>query len=301
MEPLGGDDPEKIDKYQLLGVLGQGGMGRVYLGRAPDDVIVAVKVMKAECAANPQFAERFRREMRAAEVLGNGYTAALVGCDPDAARPWLATKFIVGASLAVMVGPARAGAPAMPLDVGAVWWLAFGLIKALTEIHACGIVHRDLKPGNVIMASDGPKVIDFGIALGLGSHGLAAERLTVLGASVGTPPFMSPEQLRHEREIGPPSDIFSLGVVLAYAATGLLPDRDELGRVLWAGPALRSLPAELLPLIQLCLRTQQGNRAGLPGLLSLVLIAKRGRYAQAEPSFWPRPMAGRAETNVMRP
>ena len=183
MEPLQPDDPLFIDKYQLIGVLGQGGMGRVYLGRSPDDMIVAVKVIRPEYAGDPHFLERFHREMRAAEYLGNGYTASLVGCDPSATPPWLATRFVVGNSLAAIVDPSGNGIQPRPLDIGAVWWLAFGLIKALTEIHACGIVHRDLKPGNVIIASEGPKVVDFGIALGLVNSGLSAPRLTIAGNS----------------------------------------------------------------------------------------------------------------------
>lgn len=287
MRALQPGDPEKIDKYQLIGVLGQGGMGRVYLGRSPDNVIVAVKVMLPDFANHPQIRERFRREMQAAEVLGSGYTASLVGCDPNAKPPWLATKFIVGGSLEAIVN-------AGPLDLGAVWWLAFGLVKALTEIHACKIVHRDLKPQNVIMASDGPKVIDFGIAL----HGGAATRLTTFGMRVGTRGFMSPEQLAGDHEIGYPSDIFSLGVVLVHAATGQLPDRDALGRALWTGPVLPSLPAELQPLVQRCLRSDPANRADLDELLSMVLAAKRDRYQQAEPSFWPQPTADRIEVTA---
>ena len=292
MESLHPGDPERIDKYQLIGVLGQGGMGRVYLGKSPDNVIVAVKVMKTEFASDSHFVARFRREMQAAEVLGNGYTAALVGCDPEARQPWLATKFIVGGSLGAMVGPTRPRVPPMPLDAGAVWWLAFGLIKALTEIHECGIVHRDLKPANVIMAHDGPKVIDFGVALSLGNFGSAAARLTGLHGRLGTPPFMSPEQLQYDQEIGPPSDIFSLGIVLVYAATGVVLDRDEYGRILWGSAALRSFPGELLPLIQRCLRTRPEDRAELRELLSIVVEGKRS-YQQAEPSFWPQPTAAR--------
>jgi tetratricopeptide (TPR) repeat protein len=296
MKLLDRGDPTIIDKYQLLGVLGQGGMGRVYLGRSPDGVIVAVKVISPELAGDPRFVERFRREMRAAEYLGDGYAASLVGCEPDGAPPWLATKFIVGAPLAALVEPPGDAerSKVRPLDAGAVWWLAFGLLKALQEIHSCDIVHRDLKPGNVIIAPGGPKVIDFGIALGVGDSGLAAPHLTLDGARLGTLPFMSPEQLRPGHDIGPASDVFALGTVLVYAATGKVPERYADGGVVRDGSALRMLPPELRPLIQRCLGTRPADRARLSELLHKVVAAK-SRYTQAAPSFWPQPMAGRVD------
>ena len=158
MEPLATDDPRQVGVFRLQSRLGAGGMGRVYLGYSPGGRAVAVKIVHPELARDPEFMLRFRREVEAAEAVSGAYTAPVVGAGPDDSPPWLATAFVAGPSLDGLVE--RAG----PLPEAAVWRLAGGLTEALQAIHARGLVHRDLKPGNILIAVDGPRVIDFGIS-----------------------------------------------------------------------------------------------------------------------------------------
>ncbi|WP_433334551.1 WD40 repeat domain-containing serine/threonine protein kinase [Spirillospora sp. CA-294931] len=208
MDPLRDDDPRQIGPYRLSGRLGAGGMGEVFLGASPGGRQVAVKVVRAEYAADPEFRRRFAREIEAARRVGGFHTAQVVDADPEAASPWMVTAFVPGPSLRKVVLTQG------PLTPQAVRELGAGLAEGLAAIHACGLVHRDLKPGNIIMSPDGPRIIDFGIA-----RATDATALTSTGAVVGTFSFMSPEQVRAD-VTGPPSDVFSLGCVLAYAALG---------------------------------------------------------------------------------
>ena len=211
VEPLAADDPRQVGGFRLQARLGAGGMGRVYLGYSPGGRPVAVKVVHPDLARDPEFMQRFRREVAAAQSVSDAYTAAVVGAGPDDSPPWLATTFVAGPSLADLV--ARSG----PLPEAAVWRLAGGLAEALQAIHAHGLVHRDLKPGNILIAADGPRVIDFGISRTTSGTVVTATRTTI-----GTPAYMSPEQAQGH-PVGPASDIFSLGSVLAFAATGASP------------------------------------------------------------------------------
>src|ERR1700760_1115002 len=183
MEPLSADDPRQISIYRLQSRLGAGGMGRVYLGSSPGGRAVAVKVVHPELARDPEFMRRFRREVEAAESVSGVYTAPVVGAGPEDSPPWLATAYVPGPSLAELV--TRSG----PLPEAAVWRLAGGLVEALQAIHGRGLVHRDLKPGNILVATDGPRVIDFGISRTTSGTVLTATRTTI-----GTPSYMSPEQ-----------------------------------------------------------------------------------------------------------
>jgi len=201
-------DPKRLGPYVLLGRLGSGGMGRVYLGRSRGQRLVAIKMIHAAYAGDPAFRSRFRREVTAARTVGGFWTASVVDADPDAPTPWLATEYVPGPSLAAVI------AANGPLPEESVWVLAAGLAEALAAIHAAGLVHRDLKPSNVLLATDGPRVIDFGISLAA-----EATSLTAVGSAIGTPGFLSPEQA-NGGEVGPASDVFSLGAVLAYTATG---------------------------------------------------------------------------------
>ncbi|MGW2339103.1 serine/threonine-protein kinase [Streptomyces sp. NPDC001661] len=212
VDPLTAHDPARIGPYLLFGRLGAGGMGRVYLARSEGGRTVAVKVVHEEHVADAQFRARFQREIAAARRVGERYTAPVLDADPDADRPWVATGYVPGLSLEQVVR--RYG----PLPDASVHALADGLLHALRDIHAADIVHRDLKPSNVMLTVAGPRVIDFGIARALET---SVESLTTSGVIVGTPGFMSPEQIKGQ-EIGPGSDVFSLGCVLAYAATGQL-------------------------------------------------------------------------------
>ncbi|WFB05744.1 serine/threonine protein kinase [Streptomyces sp. LX-29] len=211
VEPLGPSDPQRVGPYRLEGRLGAGGMGQVFLGTSPGGRKVAVKVIRPELAATPQFRTRFTREIDAARRVGGFHTAQVVDADPEAAPPWLVTEFIPGPTLQQVVTERGPLAPDVVLRLGA------GLAEGLAAIHDCGLVHRDLKPGNVILADDGPRIIDFGVA-----HALHAGPLTRPGAIIGTYAYMSPEQIR-SAPVTPAGDVFSLGSVLAFAATGRSP------------------------------------------------------------------------------
>nr|WP_279473294.1 serine/threonine-protein kinase [Actinomadura darangshiensis] len=201
----------RVGPYTLLRRLGAGGMGEVFLGRTPAGRAVAVKVVRRALADDAAFRERFKREVAAARSVGGAFTAPVIDADPDAAEPWLATEYLPGLSLQETV------AAHGPMPADAVLALAAGLAEALASVHRAGVVHRDLKPSNVILAPDGPRVIDFGIA-----HAAEAARVTRTGQVVGTPGFMPPEQAAGQ-ETGPAGDVFALGATLVYAATGNSP------------------------------------------------------------------------------
>ncbi|MFD3586079.1 bifunctional serine/threonine-protein kinase/ABC transporter substrate-binding protein [Streptomyces sp. NPDC058683] len=213
MRALRAEDPETLGGHRLLARLGTGGMGTVYLARAADGAVVAVKMIRAEYAADPAFRDRFRREVRLATGLTARWVVPVTAADTEAREPWLATAFVPGPSLAETVDGHG------PLPAPTVVVLGARLTQALAEVHAAGLVHRDVKPGNILLAHDGPRLIDFGIAQGAGTTTLTAPDVII-----GTPGYLSPEQARpQEGEVGPPSDVFSLGCVLAYAATGRRP------------------------------------------------------------------------------
>ncbi|MEU9336939.1 ABC transporter substrate-binding protein [Streptomyces sp. NPDC048290] len=213
MERLLPTDPSQLGTYRLLGRLGAGGMGVVYLARGADGALAAVKVIQPEFAEEQEFRARFRREVASASQVQSPWVVPVLGADPEAASPWLATAFVPGPALAEAVGSYG------PLPPRAVRVLGKVLARALAAVHTAGLVHRDMKPGNVLLAMDGPRLIDFGIAR---STAAEATELTTAGVVVGTPGFLSPEQAR-AHAVGPPSDVFSLACVLAYAATGRPP------------------------------------------------------------------------------
>ncbi len=254
-------DPQKVGPYSVLGRLGSGGMGRVFLARSPGGRYVAVKLVRAELAEQADFRVRFAREVAAAQKVSGLFTAPVVDADLDAPVPWLATAYVAGPSLADAV--ARHG----PLPVSSVVALAAGLAEGLGAIHAAGIVHRDLKPSNVLLSEDGPRIIDFGI-----SRAAEQSALTGTGLVVGSPGFMSPEQAQGHA-VGPSSDVFSLGAVLTFAATGEGPFGTGstamlLYRVVFAPPATDTLPAGLRPLIERCLAKDPQQRPSTGQLLS---------------------------------
>ncbi|HEY6295479.1 MAG TPA: serine/threonine-protein kinase, partial [Streptosporangiaceae bacterium] len=254
-------DPQAIGPYRIRGQLGVGGMGRVFLGVSEGGRPVAVKVVRADLAADPEFRARFRREIAVARRVSSQFTAPVIDADVDSPAPWLATAFVAAPSLADAVSQHG------PLPVRAVLELAAGLAEGLRAIHAAGIVHRDLKPSNVLLAADGPRVIDFGI-----SRSIEATALTHTGMVVGSPGFLSPEQAEGGL-VGPPTDIFSLGAVLAYAATGEGPfgagsTPALVYRVVHNPPSLDRVPAEVRPLIDRCLAKDPGQRPTARELLA---------------------------------
>jgi serine/threonine protein kinase len=259
--PLQPADPQVIGPYRLLGQLGVGGMGQVFLGLSAGGRLVAVKVIRAELAADPEFRARFRREIAAAHKVSGLYTAAVVDADVDGPVPWLATAFVAGPSLAQAVGEYG------PLPAASVLALAAGLAESLTAIHAAGVAHRDLKPSNVLLAVDGPRVIDFGI-----SRAAEATSMTRAGFVMGSPGFMSPEQAEGH-DVGPASDMFSLGAVLAFAATGDGPfgggsTAALVYRVVHSPANLDHVPDEVRPLAERCLAKDPSHRPSAAEMLA---------------------------------
>ena len=247
MRPLEADEPTVVGPYRLLGRLGSGGMGRVYLGRSAGGRTVAVKIVHPHFALDEEFRARFRREVDAARRVGGAWTASVLDADPGARIPWVATAYAAGPTLTAAV---TGSGPLPPATVRA---LGAGLAEALTAVHRLGLVHRDVKPSNVLLTLDGPLLIDFGIARA--TDGTAS--LTSTGVSIGSPGYMSPEQILGKGVTGA-ADVFSLGAVLAYAATGSPPFPGDssaalLYKVVHEPPALGDLTGELRRLTEACL------------------------------------------------
>ncbi|GAA2772688.1 hypothetical protein GCM10010521_58630 [Streptomyces rameus] len=256
MQPLDVDEPATVGPYRLLGRLGSGGMGRVYLGRSTGGRTVAVKIVHPHFALDEEFRARFRREVEAARRVGGSWTAPVLDADPEAAVPWVATAYAAGPSLAAAVTDGG------PLPAHTVRALGAGLAEALTAVHELGLVHRDVKPSNVLLTLDGPLLIDFGIARAV--DGTAS--LTSTGVSVGSPGYMSPEQILGKGVTGA-ADVFSLGAVLAYAATGEPPFRGDssaalLYKVVHEEPELGALAGELREVARACLAKDPTARPG---------------------------------------
>ncbi|MBT2387042.1 PQQ-binding-like beta-propeller repeat protein [Streptomyces sp. ISL-11] len=267
------EDPGYAGQYRLEGRLGSGGMGVVHLARSASGLRLAVKVVHAEYAVDPEFRARFRQEVAAARRVSGAFTAPVVDADPDGERPWMATLYIPGPTLSERVK--RNG----PLSGGEVLRLAAGLAEALRDIHRAGVVHRDLKPSNVLLAEDGPKVIDFGI-----SRPYDSELRTETGKLIGTPPFMAPEQFQRPREVGPAADVFALASLLVHAATGRGPFESESPyivayQVVHNEPDLTGVPKDLVPLIRDCLAKDPAARPTPDAIMARLPEAACGRPA----------------------
>ncbi|PVC79513.1 bifunctional serine/threonine-protein kinase/ABC transporter substrate-binding protein [Streptomyces sp. CS131] len=253
MRPLTSEDPRTVGPYRTLVRLGVGGMGVVYLARSAGGALAAVKVIRAEHAADSGFRARFRREAETAARITGPWVVPVLGADTEAREPWLATAFVPGPSLAQVVA---AGGPLPTVTVRA---LGSRLAEALVAVHEAGLIHRDVKPGNVLLALDGPRLIDFGIARHEG-----ATALTATGAVIGTPGYLAPEQAS-AGPLGPPCDVFSLGCVLVHAATGRGPFGEGGGagalfRTVHEEPDLTGIPPGLAPLIAACLAKDPAAR-----------------------------------------
>jgi serine/threonine protein kinase len=274
--PLRPGDPRRVGGYKLTGLLGEGGMGQVFLGLSRAGRPVAVKLIRPEYARQPAFRQRFAREVAAARMVGGFHAVPVVDADPRAERPWMVTAYVAAPSLQAHVDAAGPLSPAQVAELGA------HLAEGLAAIHACGLVHRDLKPGNVLLAKDGARIIDFGIARAVG-----AATLTTAGTMLGTCRYMSPEQMR-ETGISGASDIFSLGSVLAFAATGAPPFRATtlpgIVRDITAGaPDLADVPKPLVPLIAACLAKNPAARPALNDILTRCTLLIRPAPPQKSP------------------
>ncbi|MGN5631686.1 serine/threonine-protein kinase [Streptomyces sp. AC154] len=262
--------PEHIGGYTVERELGAGGMGTVYLARSRGGRAVAVKVARPELASDPHFRERFRAEVAAARSVGGFHTAPVVDADPAAEAPWLATAYVPGPTLAGLLDAEG------PMGEARLRQLGAALAEALEAIHRCGLVHRDLKPGNIIMASDGPRVLDFGIA-----RALEAPRLTATGMAFGTPGFLAPEQAQGQ-EVGPAADVFALGAVLVAAAGGSAfgagTPMGMMYRSVHEPPDLTAVPDGLRPVVASCLAKSPDQRPTLGHLLDLIAPAT-ARYS----------------------
>ncbi|GAA2329181.1 serine/threonine-protein kinase [Streptomyces cuspidosporus] len=300
MSELQPTDPRQVGRYRITGLLGAGGMGRVYLGHSPGGRLVAVKVVRPDLAEDPGFRRRFAREVAAARKVNGFFTAAVVDADPDGSPPWLATAYVPGLPLD------KAVAAHGPWPAESVRALGAGLAEALEAIHAAGLVHRDLKPSNVLIAPDGPRVVDFGISVAA-----EATALTSTGMVVGTPGFMAPEQLTG-KPVTPATDVFALGAVLAYAATGVGPfgagSAQALNfRIVYEEPDLAELPAPGLEIIARCLAKDHARRPAVAELVEeLALVPPADGYTPTEvvpraAAWLPGPVARALPATVTAP
>ncbi|MFG2767922.1 serine/threonine-protein kinase [Streptomyces rubiginosohelvolus] len=292
-QPLKADDPAVVGGYRLAAVLGAGGMGKVYLSYTPGGRPLAIKVIRAEFGEDPEFRRRFQQEVRSAQRVQGLYTAPVIDSDTEGAQPWLATAYVPGPSLAHAV--ARHGG----LPLRSVLLLTVGVAEALGVIHGAGIVHRDLKPANVLLAADGPRVIDFGIA-----RAADTTALTGTGVSVGTPAFMAPEQAA-AGTVTPATDVFALGQIAAYAAIGAPafgegPSHAVLYRIVHEDPDLSRLPDELRPLVSRCLSRDPADRPALADIIRMCHEISPEPLRQGE-DWLPQEVAGSITERLRMP
>ena len=278
MQPLTSDDPAAIGGYRLDARLGSGGMGRVYLAFTPAGRPVALKVVRSDLGDDQDFRIRFEQEIQAARRVRGLYTAELIDADPAATPPWLVTAYVPGPSVEEVID--RDG----PMPEAMVFRLIAGVAEALQAIHAAGVIHRDLKPSNVLLAQDGPRVIDFGIA-----RALAATPMTRTGATMGSPDYLSPEQILN-RPVTPAIDVFALGTLAAFAAVGRLPFgrghiTEVAHRVVQESPDLAGCPAGLVTLIEACLQKEPHARPA-PAQIIEFCVARAALLGDSGP---PRP------------
>jgi len=302
--PLGPQDPAVVGRYRIHALLGIGGMGRVYLGWAQNPGFgasragawVAVKVIRPDLADNPEFRRRFARELETVGRVRTPYAAALVQGEVEAEQPWMVTEFVPGISLADAVQGGRA------LPATSVWRLAHDLGNALVAVHQAGIVHRDVKPSNVILGTGGAKIIDFGVA-----HASDLSQLTATGMNIGTPSYMAPEQAK-TGDVSPASDMFSLGVLLYFAATGKLPfgeggTAEVLFRVVYEEPDLSGLndvEPQLRDLILRCMAKDPLQRPNAAGAVALARnAAGTGAWSPGDAVQWPEALAAQIHERTL--
>lgn len=283
-KPLNDDDPKIVGGYELRARLGAGGMGRVYLAFTPGGRALAVKVVRPDYAEDDEFRRRFRKEIEAAQLVQGLYTAPVVDADSDARLPWMATAYVPGPSLHQAV--TQCG----PLPLPSVFRLLAGVAEGLTAIHSCELIHRDLKPANVLLAEDGPRVIDFGIA-----HAADATTMTSTHVRIGTPAFMAPEQIRG-RSASPATDVFALGNLAVFAATG----RTAFGegnpdamffRIINEDPDLDSCDPKLRVIVERCLAKEPGQRPPVAEIMDYARRQTEGQTVNLAGAWLPEPVA----------
>src|SRR4051812_3410978 len=282
-------DPATIGSYRIIGRLGSGGMGVVYLALSPGGRRVALKVVRRELAEDAGFRQRFENEVRAATQVHSAYPGAVIDAGPGGAEPWLATSYVNGPSLS------RHLEERGRLDAAEVWALGAGLAEALTAIHDSGIVHRDLKPSNVLLADDGPRVIDFGIA-----RAAQAASITQTGLMVGSPAYMAPEYVGGNGA-GPAADVFALGGPVLFAATGSPPFGEGpaeavMMRLLHEQPRLDGVDDRLARVLRRALDKDPSRRPDARSLISVFADGAEERGATM--SFPRRPGGGRVEVGT---
>jgi eukaryotic-like serine/threonine-protein kinase len=282
--PLSPDDPPMVGGYRLRAKLGSGGMGKVYLSFTPGGRPLAIKVVRPEFAEDQEFRRRFRHEITSAQRVQGIYTAPVIDANADAAVPWLATAYVPGPSLQQVVGEYG------PVPLPTVFRLIAGISEALTAVHAAGLIHRDLKPANVLLAEDGPRVIDFGIA-----HAADATTLTRTGVRIGTPSFMAPEQVLGHHAT-PATDVFALGQLAVFAATGYPPFGEGqvdalLFRITTQPPALDGCPPGLRDLAARCLAKEPAERPTLAEIIEAARYQLTGAPMEFTQSWLPPSVA----------
>lgn len=276
LRPLRADDPTAVAGYRIIARFGEDDTGAVFLADTPSGRLVTIKLIHQDLARDPEFRLRFRQEVQAAQRANTLYAASVIDSDSDDPQPWLATDYVAGPSLHDVV--TRFG----PLPMNAVAVLVVGIAKVLQVVHGAGLVHRDLTPTNILLTDDGPRVIDFGITRALESA--TGNTLTRTGAIVGSPGFMAPEQVRGN-DITPATDVFALGLVAVYAATGTSAFGDNtsiyatLYRIVHEEPDLSGVPEELRHLISACLAKDPQERPSL----DRVIESCSGIIASPEP------------------
>ncbi|MGW1651377.1 serine/threonine-protein kinase [Streptomyces atratus] len=286
LTPLGPDDPREAAGYRLLARIGEGGMGTVYLSHTRGGQAVALKLIRREFGDDPEFRLRFEQEVQAARQVQGYHLVPVVDHDTSGQQPWLASVFVPGMALQSALEAYG------PLPLPTVFRLIGCTAQALAAIHAAGVVHRDLKPGNILLGATGPYVIDFGIA-----RAADATQLTRSGGLVGTPQFMSPEHALGE-QVGPPTDVFSLGLIAALAATGRHPYGTggamtvaaQIANTEHRPPRLDGYPQELRPLLERCLAADPGARF-MPTELAALCEQSAGRPLRESDGWLPEPLA----------
>ncbi|MEU8615635.1 serine/threonine-protein kinase, partial [Actinoplanes sp. NPDC048791] len=284
--PLLPGDPRQLGRYELIGRLGEGGMGTVYLASTPEGRRVAIKIIKSDLADDPQFRQRFRTEVERAQDVPPFCTAEVLDADPDHAQPYLVVEYVAGPSLAAVV--AEHG----PLTSSNLHGLAIGVATALTAIHGAGVIHRDLKPSNVLLAPGSPKVIDFGIARAVEG----AVNHTRTDQMVGTVTYMAPERFDSStgRNLTPAADVFAWGAVIAYAGTGRTPFAADMPhmvavRILTMPPVLDGLTGPLRDLVEQALAKDPADRPTARELLDRLLATGPYRAGSAAAALERQP------------